>query len=72
MREFKLYISMALPHHKLKDCRNRCGGCLCEQGRMQEAIDNYHKALSLRPEDTFTAEMLTAAVEECADIELAF
>lgn len=39
---------------------------------MQDAIDNYHKALSLRPEDTFTAEMLTAAVEECADLELTF
>ncbi len=39
---------------------------------MQEAIDNYHKALSLRPDDTFTAEMLTVAVEECADVELGF
>lgn len=37
------------------------------QGASQEAIDNYHRALSWRPEDTFTAEMLTTAMQECAD-----
>ena len=37
------------------------------QGNLQEAIDNYHRALSWRPEDTFTADMLTIAVKECAD-----
>ena len=39
---------------------------------MQDAIENYHKALSLRPEDTFTAEMLTAAVEEFAVEDFTF
>lgn len=37
------------------------------QGNLTEAIDNYHIALGSRPEDTFTAEMLTVALhEECA------
>eukprot|EP00873_Tetraselmis_striata_P027901 jgi/Tetstr1/448165/TSEL_035456.t1 len=36
-------------------------------GNLTEAIDNYHIALGSRPEDTFTAEMLTVALhEECA------
>jgi hypothetical protein len=33
---------------------------------MQDAIDNYHRALSWRPEDAFTSEMLSIAVRECA------
>ena len=28
------------------------------------AVEHYHKALSLRPEDTLTAEMLSLALEE--------
>jgi predicted TPR repeat methyltransferase len=39
------------------------------QGRLHDAIDHYHKALSLRPEDTFSAEMLTAAMADSADEE---
>ncbi|EFJ07248.1 hypothetical protein SELMODRAFT_272183 [Selaginella moellendorffii] len=36
------------------------------QGSTGIAIDFYHKALGLKPDDTFTAEMLTAALtEEC-------
>lgn len=34
------------------------------QGSLEEAIENYHKALGLRPEDSFTADMLTAALQE--------
>ena len=37
------------------------------QGNLQEAIDNYPRARSWGPEDSFTAEMLTIAVKECAD-----
>ena len=34
------------------------------QGRLDEAIDKYHQALSVKPEDNFTTELLTAAMEE--------
>jgi anaphase-promoting complex subunit 6 len=34
------------------------------QGDLVSAIENYHIALGIRPEDTFTAEMLTAALQE--------
>lgn len=34
------------------------------QGDLQQAIEDYHKALGLRPEDTFTAEMLAAALQD--------
>jgi anaphase-promoting complex subunit 6 len=34
---------------------------------MSEAIECYHKALSLRPDDTFAQEMLTLAlIDQCA------
>ena len=33
-------------------------------GNLEEAIENYHKALGLRPEDSFAADMLAVAVEE--------
>ena len=34
---------------------------------MGEAIECYHKALSLRPDDTFAQEMLTLAlIDQCA------
>ena len=39
------------------------------QGDLEAAIEHYHKALGLRPEDTFTAEMLTAALKEAAQAE---
>lgn len=39
------------------------------QGDLEPAIEHYHKALGLRPEDTFTAEMLTAALREAAEVE---
>ena len=39
------------------------------QGDLEAAIEHYHKALGLRPEDTFTAEMLTAALKEAAEAE---
>ena len=34
------------------------------QGDLQQAIEDYHKALGLRPEDTFTAEMLAVALQD--------
>ena len=34
------------------------------QGDLQQAIEDYHKALGLRPEDTFTAEMLAIALQD--------
>ena len=37
------------------------------QSQMSEAIECYHKALSLRPDDTFAQEMLTLAlIDQCA------
>ena len=39
------------------------------QGDLEAAIEHYHKALGLRPEDTFTTEMLTAALAEAAEAE---
>lgn len=36
-------------------------------GKVHEAIVNYHQALSLRPDDTLTAELLTRALEESTD-----
>ncbi|KAK9828405.1 hypothetical protein WJX81_004996 [Elliptochloris bilobata] len=39
------------------------------QGDLEAAIEDYHKALGLRPEDTFTAEMLTEALKEAAEAE---
>ena len=37
------------------------------QCRLSEAIEYYHKALSLRPDDTFAQEMLTLAlIDQCA------
>jgi tetratricopeptide (TPR) repeat protein len=34
------------------------------QGKLMEAIEEYHKALALRPEDSFAAEMLSVALRE--------
>lgn len=34
------------------------------QGELAEAITNYHRALSLRPDDTFSSDMLAAALQE--------
>lgn len=34
------------------------------KGDLQQAIEDYHKALGLRPEDTFTAEMLAIALQD--------
>ncbi len=39
------------------------------QGDLEAAIEHYHKALGLRPEDTFTTEMLTVALIEAAKAE---
>ena len=37
------------------------------QGNLGAAIENYHKALGIRADDTFAAEMLSSALaEECA------
>lgn len=36
------------------------------QGNVNLAIDYYHKALGLRPEDSLTGEMLTLALTECS------
>src|SRR5262245_33220610 len=38
------------------------------QGKLDAAIDNYHRALSVRPEDPFTTEMLTAAMDEALSL----
>ena len=42
------------------------------QDRTQDAIDKYHKALALRPEDTFVAEMLTLAMQDSAKRDFSF
>ncbi len=42
------------------------------QNRIQDAIDCYHKALALRPEDTLVAEMLTLAMQDSAKTEYSF
>ncbi|KAK9847452.1 hypothetical protein WJX84_003493 [Apatococcus fuscideae] len=44
------YASLAFTHHL--------------QGDLQVAIENYHKALGMRPDDSFTAEMLTCAMDD--------
>jgi hypothetical protein len=48
-------------------CAQALGGA--ERGGLEAAIEHYHKALGLRPEDTFTAEMLTAALRAAAEME---
>jgi anaphase-promoting complex subunit 6 len=40
------------------------------QGQIEEAIEHYHRALSLNRDDVFSAEMLSYAVQEAADIPL--
>lgn len=46
-------------------CLNRTKQVRCVwQGDLQHAIGDYHKALGLRPEDTFTAEMLAIALQD--------
>ena len=47
-------------------------GSVNAQDRIQDAIDNYHKALALKPEDAFVAEMLTLAMQDSARGEYAF
>lgn len=42
------------------------------QDRIQDAIDNYHKALALKPEDSFVAEMLTLAMQDSAKQDYSF
>lgn len=43
-------------------------GFACQlMGDLHAAIVHYHQALALRPDDTFTAEMLTRALEEALD-----
>ena len=39
-------------------------GLCAMQGMLAPAIESYHMVLGLRPEDTFVAEMLTAALQE--------
>jgi len=33
-------------------------------GRLEEAVEHYHNALGLKPEDTFSHEMIYKALEE--------
>lgn len=39
-------------------------------GYVHRAVDCYHVALGLRPDDTFSSEMLTRALKEVANIEI--
>ena len=39
-------------------------------GKPEEAVENYHKALSLRPEEPFSTAMLNIALEESSSIIL--
>lgn len=41
--------------------------CLQLQGRIDEAIEHYHRALSIQRDDVFAAEMLGFAVQELDD-----
>lgn len=43
---------------ELTDCSTRV------QGELSTAIEHYHKALGLRPDDTFASEMLTQALQD--------
>ena len=64
-----------LPERSSSRCRRTMTTCLtrvCARGRVQGGKDNvarsieyYHKALSLRPEDTLSTEMLTLALQVC-------
>jgi len=47
-------------------------GVSAAQDQIQDAIDNYHKALALRPEDTLVAEMLTLAMQDSANTDYSF
>ena len=38
------------------------------KGNIARAIEYYHKALSLRPEDTLSTEMLTIALQVCLNL----
>lgn len=40
------------------------------QGRLGVAIEIYHKALGLRPDDTFAADMLSECIMEHAAVQL--
>ena len=37
--------------------------------RPQDAVEHYHSALALKPDDAFTAEMLTTALQEFAGVD---
>ena len=49
-KEASIYAALALTYH-LKGC-------------IEEAIENYHNALGLKPEDMFSSEMLEKVLEE--------
>lgn len=38
------------------------------QGRLDDAIENYHRALALNRDDVFSSEMLNIAVQEAAEL----
>eukprot|EP00811_Abedinium_folium_P011427 NODE_2057_length_2304_cov_6.105191.p1 GENE.NODE_2057_length_2304_cov_6.105191~~NODE_2057_length_2304_cov_6.105191.p1 ORF type:complete len:252 (-),score=92.93 NODE_2057_length_2304_cov_6.105191:1162-1917(-) len=40
------------------------------QGNLEEAIEHYHRALSMQRDDAFTSEMLSCAVQEAAELPL--
>ena len=37
------------------------------RGNLHEAIELYHQSLSLKPDDTFTCEMLTEALKDALE-----
>eukprot|EP00967_Tisochrysis_lutea_P112864 scaffold178714_cov18-Tisochrysis_lutea.AAC.1 len=39
-------------------------------GHLPEAIEAYHSALAIRPDDSFTVDMLNAALEEYSRADL--
>ena len=41
------------------------------QGHINTAIDHYHKALGLKPDDTFASEMLSRALQAALDSDFA-
>lgn len=40
------------------------GPQLATQGRVGDAVDEYHAALAIRSEDVLTCQLLTAALQE--------
>lgn len=41
----------------------RCDPPCCDQGQHDDAIAGYHRALGLKPDDSFSAEMLKKALQ---------